>query len=115
MLALFAGLLLAVSLHFLSAIGHFPKASRTPEIGTGAGPVILYGTIALLLPAVAYGAWLIWRSAPWYAVVLGGGAAVLFAPLILQNFSDRFVDGRPALIVFAVLACLALLGMWLIA
>jgi hypothetical protein len=114
MLALFAGLLLAASLYFLSAIGHFPRQSRTPEIGAGAGPVILYGTIALLLPVVLAGAWLIWNSVPWYAAILGGGAAVLFAPLILPNFSDRFVDGRPAVIVFAGLSCLALAGMWLI-
>jgi len=40
-------------------------------------------------------------SAPWPALVLGGGAAILLAPITLQLFSDRFVDGRGALISFA--------------
>lgn len=113
-LALFAALVLAVSLYFLSAIGHFPKAVRTEEIGTGAGPLILYGTIILLVPAVAAGLWLAWNSMPWYAVVIGGGIAILIAPPFLPNFSDRFVDGRPALIVFTVLAYAALAGMCLV-
>lgn len=114
MLVLFAGLLLAVTLYFLAAIGHFPKEIRTAEIGTGAGPYILYCTIVLLVLAVGAGALLVWKSVPWYAAILGGGAAVLIAPLILPNFSDRFVDGRPALITFTALAYVVLGGIWLI-
>ena len=35
---------------------------------------------------------------------LGGGAALLFAPLVLQLFPDPFVDGRAGLLVLATLA-----------
>lgn len=114
MLGFFAGLLLAASLHLLSAIGHFPKEVRTPEIGTGAGPAILHGTILLVVLAVVTGAWLVWQAVPWYATILGGGIAVLIAPLILPSFSDRFVDGRRGLIVFAALTLVALGCMWLV-
>ncbi len=114
MLGLCAGLLLAASLHLLSASGHFPKEVRTPEIGIGIGPILLHGTIVLVLLAVAVGTWLVWQAVPWYALILGGGIAVLIAPLILPCFSDRFVDGRPALIAFAALAYLALGCIWLV-
>ena len=47
-------------------------------------------------------------------VVIGGGLAILMAPLALQQFPDRFVDGRAALLSFAgASAALALLLVWL--
>jgi hypothetical protein len=51
---------------------------------------------------------------PWYAAVIGGGAAILLAPLALQVFPDRIVDGKIALIGFAAAAAvLAALLCWL--
>jgi hypothetical protein len=51
---------------------------------------------------------------PWYAAVIGGGAAILLAPLALQAFPDRVVDGKIALIGFATAAAvLAALLCWL--
>jgi hypothetical protein len=51
---------------------------------------------------------------PWYAAVIGGGLAILAAPLVLQNFTDRFVDGRGSLMSFAGAGgLLALLLIWL--
>ena len=51
-----------------------------------------------------------WRLIPWYAAVIGGGFAILVAPLVLQQFPDRFVDGRASLLSFAAAgALLALL------
>jgi len=42
-----------------------------------------------------------WRYVPWYAAVIGGGGAILIAPLALQPLPDHFVDGASALIVFS--------------
>jgi hypothetical protein len=36
--------------------------------------------------------------------VIGGGAMVLFAPLLLQPFPDSFVNGRRGLLTFAGIA-----------
>jgi hypothetical protein len=47
-----------------------------------------------------------WRLIPWYAAVIGGGAGVLVAPLVLQWFPDRFVDGKRGLMSFAAAALL---------
>ena len=55
-----------------------------------------------------------WMLVPWYAAVIGGGAAILLAPLVLQVFPDRMVDGKIALIGFAAAAAvLAALLCWL--
>lgn len=113
-LACFSGLVLAASLHLLAASGHFPRQVRTDEIGKGAGPVILHGTIVAVVIAVAIGLALILQAVPWYAAILGGGLAALSAPLVLPKFSDRFVDGIPALLVFALCTLLALGAMWLL-
>ena len=45
-----------------------------------------------------------WQRLPLYAAVIGGGAMVLFAPLLLQPFPDSFVNGRQGLLIFAGLA-----------
>lgn len=113
-LAAFAALLFAASLHLLAAIGHFPKQVRTDEIGKGAGPFILHSTIAIVLLAAFSGIALIFQSVPWYAAIISGGLAALAAPLMLPNFSDEFVDGIRALLVFALCTLLALGGMWLL-
>jgi hypothetical protein len=41
---------------------------------------------------------------PLYAAVIGGGAMVLFAPLLLQPFPDSVVNGRRGLVIFTALA-----------
>jgi hypothetical protein len=100
-LVLFMALLLALALNVLAASGHFPREHRAPTLTTGNGPLLLYGSIVVvalcLLAGVAAARWLI----PWFAAVIGGGLAILGAPLMLQRFPDRFVDGRGALLVFA--------------
>ena len=85
-------LLLIVSLHGLAASGQFPREHRAPALASAFGAVILYGTIAIAFVTC----WLLfaaWRLIPWYAAVIGGGLAILAAPLVLQQFTDRFVDG----------------------
>jgi hypothetical protein len=69
--------------------------------------------MAIAAAAVAAGLAAAWPALPWPAAVIGGGAMVLAAPLVLRVFSDRFVDGRGALVAFAGAAALfAVLMMW---
>ena len=64
--------------------------------------------------SVATGIAAAWMLIPWYATVIGGGGAILLAPLALQVFPDRIVDGKVALIGFAAAAAvLAALLCWL--
>jgi hypothetical protein len=114
-LALFTTLLLFVSLHALAAGGQFPREHRAPALMSGVGAIVLYGTIAVTLISLLAALFAAWRLIPWYAAVIGGGLAILAAPLVLQQFTDRFVDGRTSLVSFAgagallafLLVCLA--------
>jgi len=100
-LILFTALLLLVSLHALSASGHFPQASRLPAMAKYFGPLILWGSILLTAACLIVALAAAWALIPWYAAVIGGGGGILMAPLVLQWFPDRFVDGKAALIGFA--------------
>ncbi|MGA7004579.1 MAG: hypothetical protein WBZ28_21815 [Pseudolabrys sp.] len=100
-LALFTTLLLFVSLHALAASGQFPREHRTPALMSGGGAIVLYGTIAVALISLLAALFAVWRLIPWYAAVIGGGLAILAAPLVLEKFTDRFVDGRTSLVSFA--------------
>jgi hypothetical protein len=114
-LALFTTLLLFVSLHALAASGQFPREHRAPALMSGGGAIVLYGTIAVALISLLAALVAAWRLIPWYAAVIGGGLAILAAPLVLQRLTDRFVDGRTSLVSFAgagallafLLVCLA--------
>jgi hypothetical protein len=107
-----AGVLM-VALYGLTASGHFPAAGRSERLRGALGTLVLWGT--LLATALAAAAMLIksWWVLPWYITVIGGGAALLFAPLLLQPLPDRFVDGRRALIAFSAAAVLLAGLMWL--
>jgi hypothetical protein len=113
-LAIFVALMLVASLQGLSASGHFPKPSRLPALSQGSGPVVLWTSIIVSAISVAAGIAAAWTQIPWYAAVIGGGAAILLAPLALQVFPDRIVDGKSALVGFgAAAAALAALLCWL--
>jgi hypothetical protein len=105
-LAVFVALTLLASLQALSASGHFPKASRLPPIAQGSGPTVLWASIVLTAVSFVAGLGAAWILIPWYAVVIGGGGALLLAPLALQVFPDRIVDGKAALAAFAATAAL---------
>jgi hypothetical protein len=112
-LVLFVALLLMLSLLALTASGHVPAEHRAPALASGSGTVILYGSMAIALLCLLAGFIVAWRLIPWYAAVIGGGIAILMAPLVLQQFSDRFVDGRRSLAIFAGASMvLALLLRW---
>jgi hypothetical protein len=112
-LVLLMALVLAAALHGLAASGHFPAQHRAPALASGAGAAILYGTMAVAAAALVAGIAGAWRAVLWPAAVIGGGGMVLAAPLVLRIFSDRFVDGRAALVIFAGAAAgLAVLMLW---
>jgi hypothetical protein len=112
-LVLLTGLLLALALHALAASGQFPSEHRTPALASGLGVVVLYGTIAVAMTSLMAALLAAWRLVPWYAAIIGGGLAILAAPLVLQQFPDRFVDGRASLLSFATAAALLALLLWL--
>jgi len=100
-LVLFTLLMLVLSLHGLSASGHFPREHRAKALSSPLSAVILHGTILIALASLIAGLWAAWRLIPWYAAVIAGGLAILAAPLVLQQFSDSFVDHRGSLLSFA--------------
>lgn len=113
-LLLFTALLHFVSLHLLSASGQFPRQHRSPSLTSALGALILYGTIAVAFTSLLAALFAAWKMIPWYAAVIGGGLAILVAPMVLQLFSDRFVDGRGSLLTFAAAsAFIALFLIWL--
>jgi hypothetical protein len=113
-LTIFVLLMLFATLQLLSASGHFPKTSRLPPIAQGSGPAVLWVSMIVTAGSVVAGIAAAWMLIPWYAAVIGGGGAILLAPLALQVFPDRVVDGRIALIGFAAAtAVLAALLCWL--
>ena len=100
-LALLMALVLLFSMHGLAASGHFPKQHRSAALRAGAGPLVLFGSLLLSLLSLAAGLVLGARMIPWYAAVIGGGAMVLAAPLVLRTLPDDVVNGRMALIIFS--------------
>jgi hypothetical protein len=110
-LILFAALLLALSLHGLAASGHFPRTHRGAALASATGSAILYGSMAIVIICLLIGLASAWHLIPWYAAVIGGGLAILVAPLVLQQFPDRFVDGRASLLAFAAAALVLALAL----
>lgn len=105
-LSLFVGLALVLALLGLAAAGHFPHERRAPALRSRVGTLILFGSLAAALVCLASALALAWQRVPWYAAIIGGGVAVLMAPLVLQLFPDKFVDSRGALIGFASIGAL---------
>jgi hypothetical protein len=110
-LIVFMGLVLTLALYGLTASGHFPAEARADSLKSGAGSAVLWSTIAIAIVILAAALAFAWLRLPLYAAVIGGGAMVLIAPLLLQPLPDSFVDGRRGLVAFCALA----LGLALIA
>jgi hypothetical protein len=111
-LTLFMALVLVLSLFGLTVSGHFPEEHRAASLKTGAGRVVLWGTMLLCGVLTLAAALFAWQHVPLYAAVIGGGAMLLVAPLLLQPFPDRFVNGRRGLLTFAGLAAGLALVAW---
>ncbi|HET9244923.1 MAG TPA: hypothetical protein VFO15_03865 [Xanthobacteraceae bacterium] len=111
---LFIALVLSAALTALAASGHFPPEHRALSLRSGVGRAILFGACAVSALALLVGAAAAWAVLPWPAAVIGAGAAMLTAPLLLRPLPDAFVNGRTALLAFAsasALLALALLSL----
>jgi hypothetical protein len=97
-------LMLAAALHGLAALGHFPHSTRQQALRGAGGSTVLWGSIIMVVGSILVAIAATCLLIPWYAAVIGAGIAILTAPLLLQNFSDEFVDGRNALLSFSALA-----------
>jgi hypothetical protein len=98
---LFIALVLSAGLTALAASGHFPPEHRAPSLRSGVGRGILFGDCAVSALALLVGAAAACAVLPWPAAVIGAGAAMLAAPLLLRPLPDAFVNGRAALLAFA--------------
>jgi hypothetical protein len=115
-LAVFMALVLVLSLYGLTVSGHFPEEHRTASLRTGGGQALLWGTIALCAALALAAATFAWLRVPLSAAIIGGGAMMLIAPLLLQPLPDSFVNGRRGLLIFAGLGIgLALMAGTLVA
>ena len=100
-LLIFMALVLVLSLYGLTVSGHFPAEPGSPLLGTRLGGVIVWCTLSISLCVLAVTLYFAWRMVPATAAIIGGGAMVLVAPLLLRPFPDRFVDDRAGLLAFA--------------
>jgi hypothetical protein len=111
-LLLFMAGIALLALYGLAASGHFPAATRSPEMKSQSGATILWGTLGMAGLATVIALVAAWIALPWYAIVIGGGAMLLLVPLLLQAFPDRFVDGRVGLLSLAGAAGAVVLVLW---
>lgn len=111
-LGLLMGCTLLSALYGLAASGHFPWEHRPKTLQRGMGAVVLWGTMVAAGASVIVALVLACRALPWYGIVIGGGAALLFAPLLLQPMPDSFVNGRRGLVVLAAAAAMLAALMW---
>jgi hypothetical protein len=112
-LLLFSGSVLSAALYGLTASGHFPAEYRPPRLQRGVGRVVLWATMLATVLAALAALVRAWSLLPWHVGLIGGGATLLFAPLLLQPLPDRFVDGQAGLLAFSAGAVLFAGLMWL--
>jgi hypothetical protein len=96
-------LVLVLSLYGLTVSGHFPEEHRAQSLRTAGGRLLLWGTLVLSAVLAVSALAFAWARLPLPAAVIGGGAMVLIAPMLLQPLPDSFVNGRRGLITFTVL------------
>ena len=82
MLLLFMANVLMLALYGLTISGHFPAEHRAEHLRTGAGPLLLWATIAATAAAAVITLLFAWRLIPWYAAVIGGGAMLLLVGVL---------------------------------
>jgi len=101
-LAIFMLSVLALATFALAASGHFPATGRLPDFTSPSGHLILWGSIAIAILAAVLTVVFAARRLAWPPAIIGGGTMVLVAPLVLNLFPDRVVDGRTGLLGFAL-------------
>jgi len=110
-LVVFIALVVSAVLTALAASGHFPPEHRASSLRSGAGRAILFGACVVSALSLVVGAATAWHVLPWSAAVIGTGAAMLAAPLLLRPLPDAFVNGRTALLAFAGVSALLALAL----
>jgi hypothetical protein len=110
----FVLLVLAAALQGLAASGHFPLRDGGAKAVSQPGRATLFASSAITLFALVVGCTAITPLTSWSAAIIAGGFSLLFAPLLLRVFPDRFINGAGALIAFtgSTLAAAAIL-IWL--
>lgn len=103
-LVLFSGLVLVIALFGLSLSGHFPAEHRKPDLQGRLGRLVLVVAILAVALAAAKAIGLATGGLPAPVAIIGAGAALLAAPLVLQRLPDSFVDSRAGLVSLAALA-----------
>ncbi|HXL64312.1 MAG TPA: hypothetical protein VN938_04570 [Xanthobacteraceae bacterium] len=91
----------AATLQGLAASGHFPLRDDCAKPAFRSGRAILFSSIGVALLALVAGTIAALRLTSWSAAIIAGGLSLLFAPLVLRAFPNRFVDGAGALVSFA--------------
>jgi hypothetical protein len=100
-LLLFALMVFAATLQGLAASGHFPLSDHASKAASPLGRLTLFGSIGITFLALVIGVVGALRLTSWSAAIIAGGLSLLFAPLLLRVFPDRFVDSAGALVAFA--------------
>ena len=111
-LLLFMGAMMLIALYGLTVSSHFPAEFRGETLKGGSGGFALWISIAVAVSAAGLTLLRGWETLPWYAVVIGAGAMLLFAPLLLRPLPDSFVNGRGGLVVFSVGAAVLAFLLW---
>jgi hypothetical protein len=114
-LALFMIAVELLALYGLTVSGHFPAEFRAAELRTGIGATIMWATLVAACLAAAVVLSIVLRVLPWSAIVIGAGAMLLAAPLLLRPLPDRFVNGPGGLIGLSAGAVAAAFILWIMA
>ncbi len=101
---LFSALVLVIVMFMLSVAGHFPKEQRRAEFKDRLGRLVIAVCSIAVAVATAKTFGLAATAIPPPIAIIGAGAALLGAPLVLRYLSDSFVDGRVGLVSLAALA-----------
>lgn len=105
-LTAFMAAVLIVFMFIVTVSGHFPSEHRKDALKGPVGTAILISSTALVVGTALVGLILAYRTLPWYAAVIGGGAMILIAPYALHTWPDSFVNGRFAPCALAAAAAL---------
>lgn len=110
-LCVFMALVLLLALYGLTVSGHFPIEFRAPTLKSSTGNALIWGTLVVSTSTAVVALAIAWQWLPLAVSIIGGGAMVLFAPLVLQSLPNSFVDGRRGLVTLTGLSvAIAVLG-----
>ncbi len=102
-LLLFAALIVTIAMFGLSLSGHFP-APQNRQLKDWPARALIICSIIVVAFCTAKALGLAMGRLPAPIAIIGAGAALLVAPLILKSLPDSFVDGRRGLVTLAGVA-----------